>query len=171
MIFFYLLLFVFTAFFSFNVFAATGRGEAQAELTSPLAVSGDMVYFGEIAIDPASGPQMISIDIGSNITCPQTYVCTGFKRRGYANITGAPNSLVTLDISGSTALLSDGNGHTIVFDPTLSIFGDTRSFSLNTEGKASSYVVGDLYFTGNEPAGFYSSQNAGGSGYIINVNY
>jgi hypothetical protein len=42
---------------------------------------------------------------------------------------------------------------------------------LNESGYAAVSISGTIDFTGNEVAGVYSSSNAGGSGYVMTVNY
>ncbi|MBN1784032.1 MAG: DUF4402 domain-containing protein [Alphaproteobacteria bacterium] len=161
--------FVLTLLFTSNAFAATGSGHAQTELETPLKVTSLAdVTFQTIAIDPSAGPQVLTME-----ECPATYVCTGPKLYGFLDIRGAPSTVVHASLTGSTATLSDGAGNTITFDPFFR--GAPRYETLNTAlsagGALSLNVDGLLYLTGNEPAGTYSSKNAGGSGYQITVNY
>lgn len=124
------------------------------------------IDFGTIAIDPAAGPQTVSIDHESVVTCPPTYVCSGTPSYGRPMAQGAPNTMVNITIN-STATLSDGAGHTLTFTPT-----PVNSYlSLNEAGVRSWRVSGSIDFTGDEAAGVYSTANAGGSGYTITVNY
>lgn len=169
-----LILIFFGVALSTNVFAATGSGHAQAELSQPLGVTnGRDVDFGVIAIDPATGAQTVYVNrTTGEVSCPATYVCGGTPDRGIIDITGPPNSKINISIAGEEAILSDGIGNTIVFDPTL-VFGSDVATEVNipSGGLAKIGIGGWLSFTGNEPEGSYSSRNAGGSGFVVTVNY
>ncbi|MBN2780123.1 MAG: DUF4402 domain-containing protein [Alphaproteobacteria bacterium] len=158
---------------SSGAMAATGTGHAQAELSTPLSISANSINFGTIAIDPAAGPQTISLTTADTVTCPATYVCSGSANSSNPIISGAPFQSFSLSLVGSTATLSDGLGHVLTFDPEIIIIGsgDTFSATLGAGGTYGVAIGGSINFTGNELAGIYSSSNAGGSGYIINVNY
>ncbi|MBN1783587.1 MAG: DUF4402 domain-containing protein [Alphaproteobacteria bacterium] len=162
------ILFILGLLLTSNTFAATGTGHAQTELTNPLSITETTsINFGAVAIDPAAGPQEMIL---SESDCPATYVCTGQRTDGLLLIKGNPWSTVYVSIEGETAILSDGNGNTIVFDPSLG-GADTRALDIFPNGERTRTVNGKIYFTGSEPAGTYSSENAGGSGYQITVNY
>ncbi|MBN1784031.1 MAG: DUF4402 domain-containing protein [Alphaproteobacteria bacterium] len=170
-------LFVIMAIFSStSTFAATGSGEAKAQLTNPLSIeqTAYIVDFGTVAIDPSAGTQTVSITASSTPvrTCPPSYVCSGGPiRAGNFLIKGLKYTPVYLDISGSTAILSDGAGNTLVFDPDFLGPSDTRATSLDGAGRKYENIGGSITFTGSEPAGTYSSSNAGGTGYQVNVVY
>lgn len=103
---------------SSNAMAATGTGHARAELLNPLTVANQTTLdFGKIAIDPAAGAQTLSMTSAGVVTCPASYVCSGTTTEGEILITGAPGGTVDISISGSTATLDDGAGHTLTFDP------------------------------------------------------
>ncbi|MBN1783771.1 MAG: DUF4402 domain-containing protein [Alphaproteobacteria bacterium] len=155
--------------FSSGVMAATGTGHAQAELSSPLIVENERnVNFGIISIDPASGPQTIGINlIGQFYSCPTGYLCGGSPQHGLIRITGGPNTDVNIALS-ATGILSDGAGHTITYRPVL---GTGSLQSLYGSGITSVPVRGEIDFTGSEVAGTYSTANAGGTPYIVTVNY
>ncbi|MBN1784047.1 MAG: DUF4402 domain-containing protein [Alphaproteobacteria bacterium] len=157
---------------SSGVMAATGTGHAQAELSNPLTVNANLpINLGTIAIDPAAGPQTVSIDPDNEVvSCPSSYVCSGFPEAGGMNISGAPGALINIDITGSTATLDDGSGNTLIFDPILE--GSVKTignFALDSKGSGNFVIGGSVDFTGNETAGTYTSQN--GSGYTVTVNY
>lgn len=166
-------LFTFLVLFSYSGFCATGSGHVQTELTAPLSIETVKdINYGTIAIDPAVGSYALRLEGNGSVTCPSSYVCTGTTSRGEYNITGAPSTPVSISMTGSTATLSDGVGNTLVFDPSFYTGGDSLTgFSLGGSGTLFFAVEGKLYLTGNEVAGTYSSQNAGGSGYTITVNY
>ncbi|MBN2780167.1 MAG: DUF4402 domain-containing protein [Alphaproteobacteria bacterium] len=128
------------------------------------------INFGTIAIDPSSGPQVVEV----HDECPATWVCSGLFRRGNFLISGAPNTYIYLDLSGETAVLTDGAGTSIVFDPWFGPGagdGDKATTITSPEGTRTVTPRGYMYFTGNEPAGSYSTQNAGGSPFTLTVNY
>lgn len=155
-----------------GTFAATGTGHAQAELTSPLTITNTVnVDFGVIAIDPAAGPQTILIDGTHTVHCPATYVCSGTPSGGGLQITGAPDVTVYVNLVGSTATLSDGTGNSITFDPSFGNSSDSTPFIIATNGTRNVSIIGELTFSGNEPAGTYNTTNTGGSGYTVTVNY
>lgn len=157
---------------SSGAFAATGTGHAQAELTHPLTVTNNQdVNFGVIAIDPAAGPQTVPVNGAHVVTCPTTYVCSGTTHGGNLALTGAPNTTVDINLTGSTAVLSDGTGNTLTFDPSFGNSTDASSTTLLGDGTRNILIIGELSFTGTEPAGVYNTTNAGGSGYILTVNY
>ncbi|MBN1783792.1 MAG: DUF4402 domain-containing protein [Alphaproteobacteria bacterium] len=158
---------------STNVFAATGSGHAQAELSNPLSVSFPAnINFGSISIDPGAGAQTITISTTSTVTCPSTYVCTGPASRAIVRVMGMPGALINIDMSGSIATLSDGTGNTLIFDPVLSNGEDAwPPLSINPDGSQQWAIGGSIDFTGNEVAGTYSSQNTGGSGFTVTINY
>lgn len=153
---------------STGVFAATGSGHAQAELSTPLMVETvSPVNFGTISIDPSAGPQILEV----HDDCPATWVCTSRSRASF-RIHGAPNTGIHLDFSGETATLTDGAGNSIIFDPWFGPgFGDSTSTATFEDGTRIMSVRGYMHFTGNEPAGSYSTQNAGGSPFTLTVNY
>ncbi|MBN1784099.1 MAG: DUF4402 domain-containing protein [Alphaproteobacteria bacterium] len=158
---------------STNAFAATGAGEAQAELTTPLSISIDReVSFGTIAIDPSAGPQTIEVYVSQITSCPPSYVCSGSVNQSIATVSGAPHQLVSASVEGSTAILDDGSGNQLIFDPFLGS-GKTESFNydLGASGSFIWSIGGTIDFTGNETAGIYRSTNTGGSGYQVTVNY
>lgn len=166
-------LFVFAVLlFSNGGMAATGTGHAQAELSTPLAVSNYRdVDFGVIAIDPAAGTQTVRLN--SSLSCPATYVCGGAPGSGMITIVGAPDASVNATIT-TTATLDDGNGNTLVFDPNFVGMGKTRTAVLglpysSTPGEVQMAIGGAIEFTGNEVGGVYSSRN--GTGYQVTVNY
>jgi hypothetical protein len=112
---------------SSGAFAATGAGHAQAELTNPLTVTSPIdVNWGTIAIDPSAGPQTISMSTGGIVSCPSSYVCPATATRGLISITGAPNTPIDLSLSGQIAILSDGNGNTLTFDPFMNNASDFK---------------------------------------------
>lgn len=129
------------------------------------------VRFGTIAIDPAAGPQTATLVVGQPIICPEAYVCSGFSGVGSIQIDSAPATL-NLSMEGSLATLSDGAGHTLTFDPAFNDGTDIKSlYSVGGVGGVTMAIGGSITFTGNEVAGVYNTTNAGGSGYIVNVNY
>lgn len=156
------------------VFAATGTGEAQAELATPLTVENTRdLNFGTIAIDPGAGSQTLELRFPQGVVCPASYVCSGTQDAGIIKISGNPNSLVNVSLSGSTATLSDGVGNTLVFDPMIitvnSIAVNADTYQMTLVPTVSFYVGGEITFDGSEVPGTYTSQN--GSGYIVTVNY
>ncbi|MBN1783644.1 MAG: DUF4402 domain-containing protein [Alphaproteobacteria bacterium] len=170
---FTLSLFALGAMLTSNTFAATGTGHAQAELTNPLTVVNNVTLnFGTIAIDPAAGAQTLAMNGSGIVVCPATYVCSGSSVYGRVTVTGSPDTLVSLSLSGSTATLSDGAGNSLIFDPYFNNETDSVINSpLSAVGVATIFVMGSIDFTGNEVAGTYSSSNAGGTGYTVTVNY
>lgn len=169
------ILFTLFTLISLKVNAATGTGEVQTVLANPLTVTNTQdINFGTIAIDPAAGTQVVSINPSSEaITCPPTYVCSESGARGRIRIDGAPSTIVNFSIEGELAILSDGLGNTLIFDPVLQTGTDTwlNTISLTQTGVINTSIGGSITFTGNETAGTYSSRNAGGSGYTFTVNY
>ncbi|MBN1784033.1 MAG: DUF4402 domain-containing protein [Alphaproteobacteria bacterium] len=162
------LFFIFTLLVSSNSFAATGSGHAQAELSTPLSISNSVqLNFGTIAIDPGSGGQVLWIGISDNIACPATYVCTGSPQTGHLIIQGAPSSLVNVSVV-SNAVLSDGNGNTLIFVPNI---GGGTEKTLSESGSLDIAYNGTISFTGSEVIGTYSSSNAGGSGFQVTAIY
>lgn len=166
-----------------NVFAATGTGHARAELSAPLSVTNTQdVNFGTIAIDPGAGSQNVSYTNQSGITCPSGYVCSGTPQLGIAQISGAPDSSLSVSIAEGMTVLSNGD-KTINFDPYFTWYSyayssgggsgniHNKTFSQNPATSIELRIGGTLYFTGSEDAGTYSSRTAGGSGYQITVNY
>lgn len=166
------LIFTLTLLLASNVFAATGTGHAQTQLSNPLSITNTRdIDFGTIAIDPSAGSQTVEMIFdGFNIICPSAYVCPVSGMGGLLRITKAPNTEIHLSVESSTATLSDGNGNTIIFDPIISGFGETATFT-NSSEEINFGILGSLFFTGNEPAGTYSTRNTGGSGYQVTVNY
>ncbi|MBN1783887.1 MAG: DUF4402 domain-containing protein, partial [Alphaproteobacteria bacterium] len=157
--------------FSSGVMAATGTGHAQVELTNPLTVANIAnVNFGTIAIDPAAGAQTVSMAAGT-VTCPATYVCSGTTNPGNLLVTGAPSTGITIDVTGSTATLSDGSGNSLTFVPYFAPGVFTLPATLAANGTIQTGVSGTIDFAGTEVAGTYNTTNAGGSGYTITVNY
>ncbi|MBN2779606.1 MAG: DUF4402 domain-containing protein [Alphaproteobacteria bacterium] len=168
----YVSLFTLGLILSTSAFAATGTGHAQAELSNPLSVTNDInVDFGTIAIDPAAGPQTISMSNTNVVSCPTTYICSGAPTKGALEVTGAPTTNFQVNLVGSTATLSDGTGNTILFDPTLGNSSESGQFTMAADGTRNVSIIGELSFTGNEPAGTYNTTNPGGSGYTVTVNY
>ncbi|MBN2779788.1 MAG: DUF4402 domain-containing protein [Alphaproteobacteria bacterium] len=165
-------LFAIATVFSSGAFAASGTGHAQMELSTPLTVTNSQdVNFGSIAIDPGAGPQTVTMNNSGIITnCPVSYVCSGTTAGGLIQMTGAPDILVYVSMTGELATLSEGNGNTLTFDPVFTTGTDTASSRLNG-GSNYLYIGGSIDFTGNEPAGVYNTTNAGGSGYQVTVNY
>lgn len=165
------LIFALSILLASNVFAATGSGHAQAELSQPLVIETLFdISFGTVAIDPSAGPQ--TLDSNPNISCPTAYVCSGTRQLGQINIKGAPDTIVTVSLEGSLGIVSDGTGNTMTFDPIItSTSSDTRVMNLGAAGSKGTAIGGELQITGNEPGGVYSTQNAGGLGYQITVNY
>lgn len=169
---FTLSLLAFGATLTSNAFAATGTGEAQAELTYPLGVSNAQnANLGTIAIDPGAGTQTITLSLSNTVNCPATYVCTGSAQTGYLQVTGALSTSIYIDITGSTATLDDGSGNTLTFDPFLFSTLDTQTITVGSGGSTFVSFGGTIEFTGNEVVGTYSSNNAGGSGFTVTVNY
>lgn len=156
-----------------NVFAATGTGHAQAELSQPLTVENTQnINFGTISIDPGAGTQTVSLTNSSVVTCPASYSCSGGAHWGLIKVKGAQDQIVNVNMIGSTATLSDGSGNTITLDPWFSTGGDEYTKSLSSiSGELNMGIYASITFTGNEVAGTYSSTNAGGSGYTVTVNY
>lgn len=170
------LFFITTLLLASNAFAATGTGEAQAELSTPLKVENIInANFGTIAVDSSAGAQTVTLstNFGGTIECPAAYACSGVPSSGRIRITRAPNTTFDISIVGSVAILSDGAGNQLVFDPVLGTSSEVLTdVNLSpTTGIVDFYLGGTIDFTGNEPAGTYSSTNAGGSGYQITVNY
>ncbi|MBN1783825.1 MAG: DUF4402 domain-containing protein [Alphaproteobacteria bacterium] len=148
--------------FSSNSMAAIGTGHAQAELTKPLSITFVRnVNFGTISIDPSAGPQTIPITMYGTVTCPLTYVCAGSPIGGLMYFYGSPNIPISVSISGETATLTDGNGNSIIFDPSFGS-GDTHNTMLDNVGYRALIMGGEISFTGNESEGVYSSTNARG---------
>lgn len=164
-------LFILNILLSSTVMAATGSGHAQAQLTKPLSIAFVRnVNFGTISIDPSAGPQTVPITHFGIITCPPTYVCAGSPIGALMNFNGAPSAPIFVSVSGETAVLSDGAGNTVTFDPAFGS-GDTHNTTLDATGYKALVMGGEVSFTGNEPAGTYSSSNAGGTGFQITVSY
>ncbi|MBN1783772.1 MAG: DUF4402 domain-containing protein [Alphaproteobacteria bacterium] len=148
-------------------------GHAQTELSSPLSITNTQnVDFGTIAIDPSAGAQEIPIFAG-NVTCPATYVCSGTPSSGIMTVVSAYNVFFHISLIGASATLSDGAGNTIFFDPSLAPgHGDEGTFVTSEgSGPRDFDIHGKIYLTGNEPAGVYNTSNAGGTPFIITINY
>ncbi len=165
-------LFAIAVVMSSNVFGATGDGHAQVELLNPLTITNQTTLdFGQIAIDPGSGAQTLSMAAGGTVTCPTNYVCSGTTTNGELLVTGAPGGSVNLSITGQTATLDDGGGNTLTFDPVF--VGDVDTLSSvpldGTTGQVTIDVGGAIDFAGTEIAGTYTSVN--GSAYVVTVNY
>ncbi|MBN1783507.1 MAG: DUF4402 domain-containing protein [Alphaproteobacteria bacterium] len=149
-------------------------GHAQAELSNPLTVSNGWtdLKFGTIAIDPAAGPQTVSIGVGNVVTCPPTYVCSGSPVVGSINVTGAPKYILRCSaLSGSIATLDNGSGDTIIFYPKIWTGTETHTMTLSGSGTLGFGIIGSIDLTGNEPAGNYTTRQGSGSGYQVTVNY
>ncbi|MBN1783646.1 MAG: DUF4402 domain-containing protein [Alphaproteobacteria bacterium] len=170
---FKLTLFILGLILGSSAYAATGTGHAQAILDTPLSVTSvSNIDFGTIAIDPAAGPQAVTMTCAgwvTNISCPATYVCSGGSL-GMMEVTGANGVSFTRSISGSTAVLSDGKGNTIPFVPKTLNGPDVETFYFELPVVGMGYC-GTLYLNGDEPAGAYNTTNAGGSGFTVTVNY
>lgn len=169
----HLSLFALGLILSSGAFAATGTGHAQAELSTPLTVTNTQnIDFGTVAIDPAAGPQTITLNSGTGDTveCPASYVC-GSGQPGLITITAQQYANINISIVGQTATLSDGAGNTLVFDPKFPDGTDLWTNQTMSTTSTTRPVYGSISFTGNEPAGVYNTTNAGGSGYVVTVNY
>lgn len=154
---------------SSGVFAATGTGHAQAELSTPLGVeSVQDLSFGTVAIDPDGGPQTITMLSNGTRACPASYVCSGASSVARLRITGRPSTSAYVTTTGSSAVLSDGSGNTLTFVPD-----QTSSWGIYIDGSSAHTISlgGTIDFTGNEVAGVYSSRNSGGSGFLVTVAY
>ena len=90
---------------------------------------------------------------------------------GIITIHGAPNTEINLSIEGEVAILSDGSGNTISFDPAINGITDTAVYTLPAGGNVFWNIGGVMSFTGNEPGGNYNTTNTGGHGYQATVNY
>ncbi|MBN1783835.1 MAG: DUF4402 domain-containing protein [Alphaproteobacteria bacterium] len=164
---------LFSCFLCMSSVVIGANGTGAVEFLAPVAVQHTQnVNFGTVAIDPTAGTQTVtrSVTTGSRV-CPAAYVCTGTSQNGLFTITGYPSASISLSVVGQLATLSDGAGHTLTFDPTFYDEVDSTTRVLDASGVKVFSVGGSITFTGNEVAGTYSSQNSGGSGYTITVNY
>lgn len=169
-------LFFIGLFISPVAFAATGSGEAQARLATPLSVLNYRnIRFGTVAIDASAGAQTVTMNNDQSLNCPAAYVCAGTIRSGQLSVYLPSSSQMGsstrfyLSLEGSIATLSDGAGNTLTFDPIFHNGTDTYTDLGQTQRIID--VYGALYFTGTEPSGIYNTTNAGGSGYTVTVNY
>ncbi|MBN2779624.1 MAG: DUF4402 domain-containing protein [Alphaproteobacteria bacterium] len=166
--------FVFGFFFVSSLEAATGSGHVQTELSQPLSVAETQtIDFGTIEIDPSAGPQTVSMNARyEDITCPATYVCQASGTQGLITTSGLDNQLFHISLSGSVAILSDGQGNILTFDPFFwNELEEKNTYIPSGNTSTFEWIGGTLSFTGDEPAGTYSSSNAGGSPYVVTVNY
>ncbi|MBN1783834.1 MAG: DUF4402 domain-containing protein [Alphaproteobacteria bacterium] len=159
-----------TTLVALSVFISFGSMGLMAKMKTT-AYDFKSVNFGEVVIDPALGARSLVLDPASGkVSCPVGYVCRGAPSSGIIRISGQPSTLVHVDVEKSRAVLGNGVGGTITFDPVLHNDKDKwDDIVLDRQGRVDIGIGGMLFLTGNESSGLYSTNQ--GREYRVNVLY
>ncbi|MBN2676225.1 MAG: DUF4402 domain-containing protein [Alphaproteobacteria bacterium] len=149
-----------------SIHAATTTGEAHVNMITPLSVEQTQgVDMGDIALD---GPGSLQLNYDDTMWCSDAYVCSGNVKSGVFQVSGKEGEQVFISIASDATLVRNGGSETLTFiaDPGRS------NLILNADPALNKFEMGgEVYFTGNEVAGFYSTENSGGIPFVVNVIY
>ena len=145
--------------------AANVQGTATAELVAPIAiVQNAQMDFGTLSGGAGVGTVVLDTAGGRTTTGDAVVVPSGAGAAGNFTISGESGRSYILTIS-ATATISDGTN-------TMTVNNFTNTSSGTLPAATEIFTVGaTLNLGANQPAGTYTTGNAGGSTYTVTVNY
>jgi hypothetical protein len=162
--------FALTAQIGTNAMAADVDGSANALVIEPLSiVEFAAMDFGTVAGGPGADTIILTTAGGRSVGGTDArLIATGAGAAGNFTITGEPSQTYILSISAG-ATLTDGGANSMTVDTFTNDAPPTPT--LDGAGSDTLLVGGTLNIGANQAGGTYSTGSAGGSPYVVTVNY
>ncbi|MFO7592971.1 MAG: DUF4402 domain-containing protein [Pseudomonadota bacterium] len=147
--------------------ATSASGIATATALSPLGLSETAAMdFGTVAGGSTASTVVLNTSGARSVSGDGEIISSGPGFPGQFQLTGEPGQSYSLSINGP-AVLTSASGQQI----SASNFSHNSSGVVPLSGSETFQVGGSLNLGPSQPAGSYSTMNAGGAPYSITVNY
>lgn len=155
---------VLASLYGSSLTAATFNGVATANVIAPLVLAQTTnITFGTVAVGTGGGTVVLDTAGARTVTGDANAIAGGAGAAGVFTINGENAQAYTMSIAAG--VLSDGGGN------TMSVGTYTYTPPALTGAAVAFNVGATLTLGASQPAGAYSTANAGGTAVVVTANY